>query len=338
MSNALHIPGSQSAVGDTVLVDDNPAIVLSFDVEEHHRIEAAANLRVDQSLAATYGARLGPSTYYLLERLEEHGIKATFFVVGDIARTNPGLVREIHRAGHEVASHGWDHKRVHRFTPASFLEDLRRSKDELEQVTSEPVVGYRAPTFSVVRQTAWAIDALGEAGLLYDSSIYPVRHDRYGIHQAPRAPFLAQGRTHTILEFPPATLRLLGMNIPVGGGGYFRLLPLWVMRHALRQSLRHCHPRVAMIYFHPWEFDPDQPRLRLRSLNQFRTYVGITRARNRLDSLLSTHTFRRAVDLVAQLKQKSLPKFSVFAAVDRSESRQGSSEPIQPISSETSLA
>jgi Domain of unknown function (DUF3473) len=128
------------------------------------------------------------------------------------------------------------------------------------------------------------------------------------------------------------------MNIPVGGGGYFRLLPLWVMRHALRQSLRDCSPRVAMIYFHPWEFDPDQPRLPLRSLNQFRTYVGVTRARNRLDSLLSTHTFRRAVDLVAQLKQKSLPKFSVFAAVDRSESRQGPSEPIQPISTETSLA
>ncbi len=338
MSNAMHIPGSLSEAGETLLGDDTPAIVLSFDVEEHHRIEAAASLGLDKSLAAMYGARLGPSTSYLLERLEEYGIKATFFVVGDIARTNPGLIREIHRAGHEVASHGWDHKRVHRFSPASFLEDVRRSKDELEQVTGVRVVGYRAPTFSVVRQTAWAIDVLGEAGLLYDSSIYPVRHDRYGIHQAPRAPFLAQGRTHTILEFPPATLRVLRTNIPVGGGGYFRLLPLWVMRHALRQSLRDCYPRVAMIYFHPWEFDPDQPRLPLRPLNRFRTYVGINRARDRLDSLLSKYTFHRAVDLVARLKQKPLPRFAVFAAADRSESSRDLSEAIPPISTENSLA
>jgi len=295
----------------TVLGADAPAIVLSFDVEEHHRIEAAANLRLDPSLVATYGARLGPSTRYLLERLEEHGIKATFFVVGEIARTNPALVRDIHRAGHEVASHGWDHQRVHRFTPPTFLEDLRRSKDALEQVTGEAVVGYRAPTFIIVRQTAWAIDVLGEAGLLYDSSVYPVRHDRYGIPQAPRAPFFAQGRTHAILEFPPATLRLLGMNVPVGGGGYFRLLPLLVMRHALRQSLRDCTPRVAMIYFHPWEFDPEQPRLPLRRLNRFRTYVGLTRTRRRLNTLFRHHTFSRAVDLVARLKESPLPRFQL---------------------------
>jgi polysaccharide deacetylase family protein (PEP-CTERM system associated) len=338
MSNAFHTSASLSASAGPVLGDDAPATVLSFDVEEHHRIEAAAGLCLDQSLVATYGTRLGPSTHYLLERLEEYGIKATFFVVGDIAQTNPGLVREIHRAGHEVASHGWDHKRVHRFTPASFCEDLRRSKGALEQVIGEPVVGYRAPTFSIVRQTAWAIDVLGESGLLYDSSIYPVRHDRYGIHDAPRAPFLAQGRTHTILEFPPLTLRLLRMNVPVGGGGYFRLLPLWIMRHALRQSLHDCHPRVAMIYFHPWEFDPDQPRLPLRPLSRFRTYIGMTKSRNRLESLLSQHTFSRAVDLVAQLKQKPLPQFSVFRAADRSDSSQCLSDTTQPIATKESLA
>jgi polysaccharide deacetylase family protein (PEP-CTERM system associated) len=317
MTEALRSPGLRATTG-AVSADDSLAIILSFDVEEHHRIEAAAHLRLDPLLVATYAARLGPSTRYVLEQLEKRGIQATFFIVGEIAKTNPGLIRDIHRAGHEVASHGWDHQRVHRFTAASFLEDLRRSKGALEQVTGEAVVGYRAPTFSIVRQTAWAIDVLAEAGMLYDSSIYPVRHDRYGIHQAPRAPFLAKGTQETILEIPPATLRLLGMNTPAGGGGYFRLFPLWVMRQALRQSLRDCHPKVAMIYFHPWEFDPDQPRLPLRPLSRFRTYVGMRRARARLGALLSGYTFTRAIDLVGQLKRQPLPQFSLFAPQGRS--------------------
>jgi len=313
--------GSPSRASDRDSSSDDEAIVLSFDVEEHHRIEAAAGLHIDPALAASYSARVGTATRYLLERLEDWGIKATFFVLGQIARTDPGLVRDIQSAGHEVASHGWDHQRVHRFTPASFLEDLRRSKDALEQVSGSAVVGYRAPTFSVVQQTRWAIDVLVEAGLLYDSSIYPVRHDRYGIRQAPRAPFLAEGREHAILEFPPATLRLLGTNLPIGGGGYFRLLPLWVMRHGLRQSLRDCRPRVAMIYFHPWEFDPEQPRLPLRRLSRFRTYVGLSKTRKRLDNLLSQHAFSRAIDLVARLKDSHLPRFSLFAPPDRRSSR-----------------
>ena len=199
-------PGLLAADDAPVARDDAPAIVLSFDVEEHHRIEAAAGLRLDPALVATYGARLGPATRYLLERLEDHGIKATFFVVGEIARTTPGLVQDIHSAGHELACHGWDHQTVHRFTPASFLEDVRRCKGALEDVTGEPVAGYRAPTFSVVRQTAWAIDVLAQAGLRYDSSIYPVRHDRYGIPQAPRAPFLHFAIPIAVAQ-PPSTPR-----------------------------------------------------------------------------------------------------------------------------------
>ncbi len=291
--------------------DECPESILSFDVESHHQIEAAAGLEIDAAVAAAYGARVEPSTRYLLDRLDEHGTRATFFIVGQIAKSDPGLVRDIHGAGHEVASHGWDHQRVHRFNPKSFLEDLRRSKDALEQVTGAPVVGYRAPTFSIVRQTAWAIDVLGEAGLLYDSSIYPVRHDRYGIPDAPRAPFRAAGREHTILEFPPTTLRLLGMNFPVGGGGYFRLFPLFVMERGLRQSQRDCRPSVAMIYFHPWEFDPEQPRLPLRAFSRFRTYVGMQRSRDRLDALLSHHRFSRALDVARRLEGTGLPEFSL---------------------------
>lgn len=283
-------------------VDDAACqIVLTFDVEEHFRIEAAAGLSIGPALRETYCGRVVPSTYWLLDQLDRHDIRATFFIVGLVARHSPRLIQAIARRGHEVASHGWDHQRVCNFTPASFREDLRQSKDTLEQVTGEAVVGYRAPTFSIMRETAWAIDVLVELGLRYDSSIYPVRHDRYGVPGAPREPFLAIGGGSSILELPPATLRLLGTNIPVGGGGYFRLFPLGVMECAFRQVQGMLRPAVSTLYFHPWEFDPGQPRLPLRALNRFRTYVGINESRGRLVTLLGRHRFARAVDVATRL-------------------------------------
>src|SRR5262249_18456479 len=152
------------------------------------------------------------------------------------------LVRAIQQAGHEIASHGWDHRRVLAMTPAAFRQDVRQSKDALEQITGEAVLGYRAPTFSIMRATAWALDGLAELGFESDSSIYPVRHDRYGLPTAPRQPFLAHGERHSILELPPATLRFLGINAPMGGGGYFRLFPLLFTRWAIRQMQSHCNP------------------------------------------------------------------------------------------------
>lgn len=281
--------------------DASPRIILSFDVEEHYRIEAAASLSIDSGLKAHYSERLEVSTRWLLDKLEQRQIRATFFIVAQIARHQPGLVRAIHRAGHEVASHSWDHQSLHRLTPQTFKEDVKQSKDALEQVTGEEVVGYRAPTFSIVRQTAWALDVLAELGMTYDSSIYPVWHDRYGVPAAPRMPFLAKGTQHTMLELPPATLRLLGTNIPVGGGGYFRLLPLYVMVQALRQMGRDCHPPVAMLYFHPWEFDPEQARLPLDRLNHYRTYVGLQSSRKKLGQLLARYSFVRARDIASWL-------------------------------------
>lgn len=287
-------------------------IILSFDVEEHDRIEAASALPIDPALRAHYRERLGPPTAWLLDELARLEIRATFFVVGQIAEHDPGLVRAIHRAGHEVASHSHAHRRAHALTPAEFREDVRRSRDALEQVTGEAVVGFRAPTFSVVRRTAWAVDELAELGLLYDSSVYPVRHDRYGVPGAPRAPFLARGPRREILEIPPATLRLPGVNLPVGGGGYFRLLPLALMELALRRA-RRLSPPVAMLYFHPWEFDPDQRRLPLPRPSRFRTYVGIARSRDRLAALLARHRFARAADVAAELQHRrhALPSFGL---------------------------
>jgi len=289
------------------------SMILSFDVEEHFRIEAAAGLALDPALKVHYGERLESSTRWLLDQLDRWDIKATFFIVGQIARTHPGLVRAISRAGHEVGSHGWDHRRVLAMTPATFREDIRLSTDALEQVSGQAVLGYRAPTFSIVRQTAWALDVLAEQGMVYDSSIYPVRHDRYGVPAAPRAPFLARGASHTLLELPPATLRLLGVSVPMGGGGYFRLLPLFFMEWALRQTNRDCRPPVAMLYFHPWEFDPEQPRLPLGRLSRFRTYVGLRRSRGRLMALMAGHGFARAIDVAKQLdiERHMLPVFSL---------------------------
>lgn len=287
-------------------------IILSFDVEEHQRIEAAAGLACPPALQTDYGRRMESCTRWLLDELAYLDIRATFFVVGETARDHPDLIRAMHRAGHEVASHSWDHRRVHRLPPDEFREDVRRSKETIENLTGEAVAGYRAPTFSVTRQTAWAIDVLAELGLRYDSSIYPVRHDRYGIPDAPRAPFRARGHEHSLLEIPPATLRVCDVNVPVGGGGYFRLLPLWLMEWAFAQVRRRCRPPVTMLYFHPWEFDPDQPRLPLRRLSRFRTYVGTGRSRGRLKALLSRHHFCRAIDVAASIESQTVPLPTFF--------------------------
>ena len=275
--------------------DEDAPLVLSFDVEEHHRIEAAASLTFDEPTRRGYRDRIGPSTRWLLERLRRGQARATFFILGQVARDDPALIREIQDDGHEIASHGWDHRRVLAMTPEEFRQDLRLSREALEDAAGCPVVGYRAPTFSIVERTAWALDVLAEEGFLYDSSIYPVRHDRYGVPHAPRSPFLAVGPGGgEILEMPPATLRVRSANLPAGGGGYFRLFPTVVVERAIRQARRDGRPPLAMLYFHPWEFDPEQPRLPLRRLSRFRTYVGIGRARGRLEALIARHAGRFA--------------------------------------------
>lgn len=292
---------------------DASQIVLSFDIEEHHRIEAAVHLNPDSGLKTHYSMRMETVTRRILDNLARREITATFFIVSEIAQENPLLIREIHEAGHEVASHSWDHRRIHHFTPKSFAEDLKRSKDTLEQITSEPVFGFRAPTFSLVRETRWAIDVLAEQGFLYDSSIFPVRHDRYGVASAPRVPFLLQGSEHSLIELPPATLRLLGMNLPVGGGGYFRLFPLFLLKWALWQLRGKPFPSIPTLYFHPWEFDPEQARLPLNKLSSWRTYVGLSGSTNKLDKLLSTNCFARAVDVAQQIEaqQDQLLTFAI---------------------------
>ncbi len=292
-------------------VSDSP-IVLSFDVEEHDRIEAAAQISCPPEQKQVYAARMESTTRKILDQLAAAQTTATFYIVGEIATTHPKLVQEIAAAGHEIGSHSWNHQRVHRFTPETFREDLRRSIDALEQTAGIKVHGFRAPTFSVMRETAWAVDVLAESGLRYDSSIFPVRHDRYGVPDAPRTPFFLQGERGRILELPPTTWRMFGQNVPVAGGGYFRLFPLAFMRAGVNQLARGAHP-LGMLYFHPWEFDPDQPKLPLKKLSRWRTYVGIGKSVSRLGKLLQRYRgrFVRAIDVVEKLEPiaEELPSY-----------------------------
>ena len=291
----------------------NP-VVFSFDVEEHHRIEAAAGLECPPERRHEYGERMAAGTRWIAGALAEAGARATFFIVGQIAEAHPRLIRELADAGHEIASHGWDHRRVSRFTPETFREDLRLSKTALEQAAGRPVVGYRAPTFSITRETAWGVDVLAEEGFRYDSSIFPVRHDRYGVPDAPRVPFMVRGTERELLELPLLTWRKLGQNIPAAGGGYFRLFPPAIMRAAIRQTLA-TPTGLPILYFHPWEFDPDQPRLPLGRLSGFRTYVGIGKSKDRLRRLLAMYGSVPLVEAIESLPadQATLPKFSLSA-------------------------
>ncbi|WP_020474872.1 XrtA system polysaccharide deacetylase [Zavarzinella formosa] len=289
----------------------NP-VVFSFDVEEHYRIEAAVGHDCPAERQREYADRMEACTRWIAGALAGAKARATFFIVGQIAGTHPKLVRELAEAGHEIASHGWDHRRVHRFTPETFREDLRLSKDALEQASGREVIGYRAPTFSVMRETAWAIDVLAESGFQYDSSIFPVKHDRYGVPDAPRFPFMVRGQECSLLELPPVTWRKFGHNIPAAGGGYFRLFPPAIMRAAIRQTLR-SPTGLPILYFHPWEFDPDQPKLPLGRLSRFRTYVGIGKSRKRLQKLLARYGSVPLAEAIKALPvdRGSLPVFEL---------------------------
>lgn len=262
---------------------------VSIDVEEYFHIEAARRT-VRRDDWDQWPSRVEHNVDTLLDLFHRRHQHGTFFILGHVAQRHPAMVRRIADAGHEIASHGSGHDRLHRLDPNRFREDLLASKHLLEDQTGQPVVGYRAPTFSVMPETAWAIDVLLEAGFAYDASIFPVRHHWYGVPDAPDRPFFVQCRADhpTLLEIPPLTWAprfLSGRKIAVAGGGYFRLLPLWFMKQGLAQA--EAQQRPAILYFHPWEFDPGMPRMNLPRLGKIRTYTGLKSATSRLDHIMS---------------------------------------------------
>jgi polysaccharide deacetylase family protein (PEP-CTERM system associated) len=233
----------------------------------------------------------------LLDVLATARVRGTFFVLGWIAERQPDLVSRIAGGGHEIASHGYDHRMITQQTPEEFAADLRRSLRVLRALSGQAVVGYRAPSFSVVRETLWALDILMDHGIVYDSSIYPVHHDRYGIPGTPRAPYRVRwGDGRELWELPPATLRVLGRTLPAAGGGYLRLLPYAHTEHTLRRMNAAGMPGV--VYTHPWEYDVDQPRVKLPPLRRLRHYARIATTPGKFERLLRDFEFTTCLDVL----------------------------------------
>lgn len=262
----------------------------SVDVEDYFQVAALAPA-IPRDSWCQREPRVERNTECILGRLAERGVRGTFFVLGWIAERHPTLVKRIRAAGHEIASHGYSHRLIYGQSHSEFRAETDRSKRLLEDLTGTEVIGYRAASFSITRQSLWALDVLIDLGFQYDSSIFPIRHHRYGIPEATREPArICAPSGRMLAEFPLATARIGGFNLPVSGGGYFRLLPYWVTRSGLRQINRR-EGRPAAFYLHPWEIDPEQPRVRVGRLSSLRHYTNLRRCEARLQRLLQDFKF-----------------------------------------------
>ena len=270
---------------------------MSVDVEDYFHVSAFSNT-VDRRRWDRLESRVRQNTERLLALFERADMRATFFVLGWVADRHPELVRQIAAAGHEIASHGYGHKLVYEQTPEEFREDIRRARYAIEATTGVPVLGYRAPSYSITTQSRWALDVLVEEGYQYDASIYPIRHDRYGIPDAPRHVHAIETYTGTIWEIPGSTVRLGPVNLPIGGGGYFRILPYEWTQWGIRR-LNFIERRPAIFYLHPWEIDPEQPRLPGSVLSRFRHYRNLERTEARMTRLCQQFRFGPICDLLA---------------------------------------
>ncbi len=262
---------------------------LTIDVEDYFQVSAFA-AHIPRDDWETLPCRVEQNIGYVLAMLSDADVRATFFALGWIAERYPELIRRIVAAGHELASHGFAHHRATEQNRGEFLADICLAKAVLEDVAGQEVNGYRAPSFSVGPENRWAFDCIAEAGYRYSSSLYPIRHDHYG---APDAPRFAHETTPGLLELPVATVRLLDANWPAGGGGYFRLLPYTVSRWSIRR-INAVDRKPALFYFHPWELDPEQPRVDgAGAKTRFRHYVNLRRMQPKLRRLLKDFRWDR---------------------------------------------
>jgi len=278
----------------------------TVDVEDYFQVEGFAQV-INRGSWDTFRPRVSASTATLLEMLARRSVTATFFVLGWVARKYPQIVREIAAAGHEVASHGMSHRLIYTQTPTEFRSETREAKALLEDLCQRPVLGYRAATYSITRRSLWALDILGEEGFKYDSSIFPMRHDRYGIPDAELKPHvLTTPGGGKLVEFPISVLRYKGVTVPVAGGGYFRLFPYRFTRWALRRLNQ--QQQEFVFYVHPWEVDPAQPRVYGASpMSRFRHYLNLDRCAQRLGRLLEDFEFDAMHAVLAHRNLLPLP-------------------------------
>lgn len=275
----------------------------TVDVEEYFQVSALAPF-VSRGTWEQRPRRLHVGMRQLLDMLEQAGARGTFFVLGWVAHHQPEAVREITAAGHEVASHGWGHERVTTLSREEFRASVRDSKAALEDLSGSPVFGYRAPSFSIIRGLEWALDILVEEGYRYDSSLYPVRRPGYGFQGGLRDPHRLERQGGALDEVPPATLRVGPAVLPAAGGAYLRHLPLGLVRSAIVSAERRRVP--ATLYIHPWELDPDQPRLAVSTITRMRHYGGLHRTAPRLRQLLGEFRFQPIADTLNLAKPAGL--------------------------------
>ena len=271
--------------------------ILSIDVEDYYHVTAfEKHVRFEDW--NKFESRVERNTKLLLELLHQKKIKATFFFLGWVAERNKELVKEVKAQGHEIGCHSFSHKMIFTQKREEFKNDTERSKSILEDLTGERVIGYRAPTYSITKDTLWALDILIELGFEYDSSIFPILHDRYGIADFPRYPhFINREGFGRILEFPLATVQFLNYNIPIAGGGYFRILPYKLMRFGIKK-INIKENELAVTYFHPWEFDPDQPRMNGSFLSKFRHYINLKNTKKRFCQLIRDFKFTSFKEII----------------------------------------
>jgi polysaccharide deacetylase family protein (PEP-CTERM system associated) len=290
---------------------DAPRDFLSVDVEDYFHVEAFAQC-ISRDDWETFPSRVRPNTERILRIFEEHGCRGTFFILGWVAERDPRLVREIAEAGHEIACHSYSHRRVVSLTPEEFRRDLQRARKAIEDAAGVRIEGYRAPTFSIGRQNLWALEILSEEGFVYDSSIFPIRHDLYGFPGSPRFAYSVPCRTGKMLyEIPMTTVKMGGTTWPLGGGGYLRSLPMGYTRWAIHRVHATDH-QPFVLYLHPWEVDPDQPRIAAKWRSRFRHYTGLRLMEPRLRELLSTGDFAPMADWISQLSSGTTPPLATF--------------------------
>lgn len=273
--------------------------VLSIDVEDYFHVAALAeSIKVDEWNGIA--SRVESSTHRLLDLFDEHQVKATHFILGWVADKYPQLVSEIEKRGHEVASHGFSHQLIYSQTPEVFKQETERSKKLLEDITGKPVIGYRAASYSITKKSLWALDILADAGFEYDSSIFPIYHDRYGIPDSPREPHvLMTPNGKKLIEYPLSTYQFLGQTIPIAGGGYFRLYPYWLSRFFYKLREKQSDPFV--FYLHPWEVDPEQPKVEVSWFSKFRHYNNLDKCLSRMNALLTDFQFTTMKDQLEKM-------------------------------------
>lgn len=276
-----------------------PPLAMSVDVEDYYQVQAFARL-ISRESWSSYPSRVGANTRRLLDLFDETGATATFFILGWVARRDPGLVREIAARGHEVASHGMDHRMLTEMTPDEFRIDARDSRALLEDLAQTPVLGFRAPSYSVGKGTLWAIDVLAEQGYAYDSSVYPIRRRRYGYPEGPTRPAFLVGRGGArLVEFPLPTVPIGPFKLPVLAGAYLRLFPGWVSERALEYHLGRRMPLIVNV--HPWEIDPSQPTVGPSRARAWTHYTGLRKTEAVLRATLRRGRFRDAATRLREL-------------------------------------